>query len=120
METESVSVLGFTLFKHSEKSFLAALDEAGISHGRVHMFSSQLQVSGIVESISELSEAMPWNAIAKVIVAWIEAKKCREVIITTETGTTIHAKGSSTKDVQKMLPESASILIIDTEPDSEA
>tara|TARA_R110001592_G_scaffold320639_2_gene598706 strand:- start:26038 stop:26400 length:363 start_codon:yes stop_codon:yes gene_type:complete len=119
METESVSVLDFTLFKHSEKSFLAALDEAGISHGRVHMFSSRLQASGIVESISALSEAMPWNAIAKIIVAWIEAKKSREIIIKTESGTTIHVKGYSAKDVQKMLPKSVNIMVIDTEPDSE-
>ena len=119
MEAQSVSVLDFTLFKHSEKSFLAALDEAGIPHGRVQMFSSQPRASGIVESISALSEAMPWNSIAKVIVAWIEARKSREVMIRTESGATIHAKGYSAQEVQKMLPESVSIMVIDTVPDNE-
>ncbi|CAM3478368.1 hypothetical protein HACA111877_03065 [Halomonas casei] len=119
MNSESVSVLRFTLFKHSEKSFLSSLDEAGIDHGRVQMFSSRPQMSGIVETISALSEAMPWNAVAKVIVAWIDARKSREVIIQTESGNIMHAKGYSAKEVQDMLPESVSIMVIDTEPDNE-
>jgi hypothetical protein len=33
MGKEAVSEIRLALFKHSEHSFLAALDEAGISHG---------------------------------------------------------------------------------------
>lgn len=119
MSSEKVYVLSFSLFKHSEKSFLSALDEASIDHSRVQMFSSRPQMSGIVETISAISDAMPWNAIAKVIVAWIDARKSREVIIQIESGGIMHAKGYSAKDVQAMLPESVSIMVIDTEPDSE-
>jgi hypothetical protein len=57
---------------------------------------------------------MPWNSIAKVIVAWIEAKKSREVMIRTESGLTIKAKGYSIKDVEKLLPVTEEIIIIDT------
>jgi hypothetical protein len=119
MSMEAVSVLNLTLFKHSEKSFLVALDEAGIPHGRIQMFSTRPQASGIVESISALSEAMPWNAIAKVIIAWIEARKSREVIIHAEDGQIIHVKGYSASDVQKLLSTSISIMIIDTKPNDE-
>ena len=112
---ETVSVLRFVLFKNSEKSFLSALDREGISHGRVQQFSAQPQASGIVESISAISEAMPWNSIAKVMVAWIEARKSRKIIITTEDNTVIHAEGYSINDIKKILPKTKNITVIDTE-----
>ena len=108
--------LEITLFKGSEGSFLTALDEAGIHHSRVEKFSRQPQASGFIESISAISEAMPWNALAKVIVAWIDARKSREVIITSEDKVVLHAKGYSVAEVKKLLPNSVSIYVIDTKP----
>ncbi|GFM78519.1 hypothetical protein [Pseudomonas cichorii] len=116
MSTEKCALVHLTLFKHSTESFLAALDEADIPHGPIRMFSSAPQNSGLVEAISALSEAMPWNAIAKVIIAWIEARKSREVIIYTEAGESFHAKGYSASDVQKLLQISTNVAIIDTKP----
>lgn len=112
--SKQVSVVRLSLFKDSQVSFLAALDEANIHHQRIHLFSSGAQASGIVETISALSDAMPWNALAKVIVAWIDARKSREVMIQTADGQTIHAKGYSAEEVQKFLPGSETIAIIDT------
>ena len=120
MEAESVSVLELTLFKHSEVSFLRALDEAGITHSRAAMFSTAPQASGFKEVISAVSDAMPWNAIAKVIVAWIEARNSREVMITTEEGKIFHAKGYSAAEIKKLLPQSHSVMVIDTKPDEES
>lgn len=120
METGSVSVLEFTLFKHSETSFLSALDEVGIAHSRIVMFSTAPQASGFKEVISAVSEAMPWNAIAKVIVAWIEAKNSREVMITTEDGKIFYAKGYSAAEIKELLPQSFSVVVIDTKPDEES
>ncbi|HEN8712339.1 TPA: hypothetical protein U8203_002778 [Pseudomonas putida] len=116
MSTQECALIHITLFKHSAKSFLAALDEAGIPHGPVHMFSSAPQNSGLVEAITALSDAMPWNAIAKVVVAWIEARKSREVIIYTGEGEWFHAKGYSASEVQKLLQVSTNVTVIDTKP----
>lgn len=116
MSTQKCALVHLTLFKHSAESFLAALDEAGIPHGPVRMFSSAPKNSGLVEAITALSDAMPWNAIAKVIIAWIEARKSREVIIYTEAGESFHAKGYSASDVQKLLQISTNVAIIDTKP----
>lgn len=120
METESISVLELTLFKHSEKSFLRALDEAGIAHSRSIMFSTAPQASGFKEVISAVSDAMPWNSIAKVIVAWIEVRSSREVMISTEDGQIFHAKGYSAAEIKELLPKSYSVMIIDTKPDEES
>jgi len=59
---------------------------------------------------------MPWNSLAKVIIAWIDARKSREVIIQTEDGRVIHAKGYSANDIQKFLPLSVNVTVIDTKP----
>lgn len=119
MKCETFSTLEVTLFKHSEKTFVAALDAAGISHERPKFFSMRPQASGIVECISALSDAMPWSALSKVVVNWLEARKSREVIIHTTDGRIVHAKGYSMSEVKQLLQTSQSVMIIDTRPDGE-
>jgi hypothetical protein len=114
-----VSVLRLELFKHSHDSFLAALDAEGISHGKTHQFSSGPQASALVESISALSEVMPWKGIAKVMVAWIEARKSREIIITTKPQQVIHLKGYSVSEAEKIITSAINATVIDTEPNDE-
>ena len=120
MGKERVSVLEVTLFKHSEATFLHALDEAGIPHSRTLMFSTQPQASGFKEVISAVSDAMPWNSIAKVIVAWVEARNSREIMITTEDGKIFHAKGYSAEEVKELLPYSYSVAVIDSKRNEES
>jgi hypothetical protein len=115
-----VSALELTLFKHSESSFLRALDEAGITHSRASMYGTGPQASGFKEIISAVSDAMPWNAIAKVMKAWIEARASREIMIQTKDGEVIHAKGYSSEELKKVLPLSQSVMVIDTKPDEES
>lgn len=119
MSNQAVSVVRLTLFKFSHQSFVAALDKAQIHHERVQLFSTEPQASGIVESISALSDAMPWNSIAKIIIAWLDARKSREVLIQTEDGRVVHAKGYSASDIQKILPLSVNVTVIDTKPSNE-
>ena len=114
----SVSVLRLNLFKDSEESFLAALDAEGIRHSRLELFSTQPQASGIVETISAISDAMPWNSIAKVMVAWIEARKSRKIIITTNDHAVVHIEGCSIKEVENVLKSTLNATVIDTKPES--
>lgn len=112
-------VLRVELFKHSHDSFLTALDAEGIPHSTVHRFSSGPQASSLVESISALSEAMPWNSIAKVMIAWIEARKSREIIVTTEDRQVIHLKGYSISDAERVIKSATNATVIDTLPNDE-
>ncbi len=115
------SSIRITLFKHSQYTFLEMLDLEGIEHHRLELFSNNPQANGFVETITALSEAMPWNAIAKVIVAWLDARKSRVIIITVNANgnTVFHAKGHSIEEVRKILPDSLNIAVIDTQPDNE-
>ena len=85
------------------------------------MYSRETVVAlGWVESISALSEAMPWNALARVIIKWLETRADREiqVSIDTESGMQVfYAKGHSIKQIEKILPNAVNIDVIQTKPD---
>lgn len=118
MSDQAVIAIRFTLFKHSRDSFLAALDDASIRHSSVMQFSGQPQASGFTEMISALSDAMPWNGIAKVIISWVEARKSRRVMVQVKDGSVvIEANGYSAKDVERLLKACASVTVIDTLPE---
>ncbi|WDG52360.1 hypothetical protein [Pseudomonas chlororaphis] len=117
MSNQAVSAIRFTLFKNSRESFLAALDDASIHHSSVMQFSRQPQASGFVEMISALSDAMPWNGIAKVIISWVEARNSRRVMIQMKDGSLIiEANGYGAKDVERLLKACAGVTVIDTLP----
>ncbi|WP_122518577.1 hypothetical protein [Pseudomonas viridiflava] len=117
MSEQELRAIRFTLFKHSRDSFLAVLDDACIPHSSVKQFSVQPQASGFVELVVALSDAMPWNAIAKVIIAWIDARKSRRVMLQVENGTIlIETSGHSAKDVERLLKTCAGVTVIDTLP----
>jgi len=117
MTEQAVSAIRFTLFKHSRDSFLAALDDASIPHSTVVQFSGRPQASGFTEIVSALSDALPWNGIAKVIISWVEARKSRRVMINMKEGlVSIDAQGYGAKDVERLLRACRDVSIIDTMP----
>lgn len=117
MTDQAISAIRFTLFKHSRETFLAALDDASIPHSCVVQFSGQPQASGFAEIVSALSDAMPWNGIAKVIISWVEARKSRRVMIHMKDGVvSIEADGYGAKDVERLLRACRDVTIIDTLP----
>lgn len=117
MTVQAVGAIRFTLFKHSRESFLAALDDASIPHSSVVQFSGRPQASGFTEMVSALSDAMPWNGIAKVIISWVEARKSRRVMVHMKDGVvSIEAEGYDAKDVERLLKACRDVTIIDTLP----
>ena len=69
--------------------------------------------SGITEAISAVADAMPWNSIAKVIVAWINAKKERQIFITLEGEKVFYAKGYPVEEIKKLLPNATVLTVIE-------
>lgn len=121
MSDQAVSAIRFTLFKDSRDSFLAALDNASIHHTSVMQFSGRPQASGFVEIISALSDAMPWNAISRVIISWVKARSSRRVMIQMKDGSIIlEVDGYGAKDVERLLKACASVTVIDTLPQEKA
>lgn len=107
--------LVITTFKDSKHSFLHALEDGEINYSKVVEFAKvPLAAGDKISFFADLSEAMPWNALSKVVVAWIEAKASRQVNITLEDNTSFMAKGYSVKEVEKMLAKSKAMAVIDT------
>lgn len=107
------------LFKSSHDSFNKAMKEAGIEYSGLAALSFKPQASGFTEFVQAFSESMPWNSLAKVIVAWIDARASREVIITTKDSKIIHMKGYGIEEVERLLDNTKSITVIDTKPKNE-
>jgi hypothetical protein len=112
-----VKFIRVNTFKHSHDSFVEAVEAAGLTYSERILLSEEPMASGFAGVIQALSDAMPWNALAKVIVAWIEAKESRNVMITTREFTVFHAKGYSADEVEKILDKAINLNAIDTEPD---
>jgi hypothetical protein len=76
-----IFALEVNLFAHSEKSFVQALSAENIDCSEVMKFSTGPQMSaGKEKLIALLAETMPWNAVAKVITAWINAKSSSRLL----------------------------------------
>lgn len=104
-------------FKDRRESFLAALDDASIHHSSVIQSTGWPQVSGFVEIILALSDAISWNGIAKMIISWISARKSQRVMIQMKDGSIIfEINVYGAKDVDRMLKACASVTVTDTLP----
>ena len=110
---EKVNDLRLSISQDSKISFLSALDAEGVPHGEVVQFSKSTQGAAINESISALSEVMPWNSIAKVMIAWLETKKSRQITINTKDGKVINLKGYSESEAKKIIKLATSATITD-------
>ncbi|KQU89786.1 hypothetical protein ASC78_21705 [Variovorax sp. Root318D1] len=58
-----------------------------------------------------------WGALAAVIVAFINRRRGRKVIITTKDGMVVHAEGLSTKEIEKVIGEAKSLTAIESGKD---
>lgn len=103
----------FSLFKDSEKSFLAALDEAAIDYNPVAALSTTILASGGLIAIAQTIVSS--GAVAAIVVAWLKARASRKVIVTTNENQVVHVEGYSVDEVEKILAIAASVAVIDTE-----
>ena len=103
------------LFKDSLDSFVELLDEHGIAHRYQDPRAGGPMVSGHVFEV--LQSAAMWGALATVIIAFINRRRGRKVIITTKDGIVVHAEGLSTKEIEKVIGEAKSLAAIDSGKD---
>lgn len=103
----------FSLFKNSENSFLAALDEASIDYNPVAALSSTIMASA--ELIGIAQAVLSSGALTAIVVAWLKARASRKVIVTTNENQVVQLEGYSVADVEKILTIATRVAVIDTE-----
>lgn len=118
METLPVHV-----FKDSFGPFLELLNEHQVKYQlREVRACVPMASSGVIEIVQAVGNAAMWGAIAAVLVAFINSRRGRKVIITMKDNTIVHAEGLSPQELEKVLVHAKSIAAIDPNktPDEES
>ena len=114
-----MSSIRVILFKGSYDSFISALDSGGIKYKRRIQLaepSTIMNAGSTIEVFSAVAQATPWGVLAIIIIAWLNERKSRKVIITKKNNEVLHirAEGYSAKDVEGFIESSKNIMVIDT------
>lgn len=103
------------VFKDSFGPFTALLNEHHVKYRMREVRSAApMASSGVIEL---LSSAAMWGAVATVIVAFINTRRSRKVIITTKDNTIVHAEGLSLAELEKVLAQAKHLTAIQSEKD---
>ncbi|MEQ1657633.1 MAG: hypothetical protein ABL896_02545 [Hylemonella sp.] len=112
-----MSSLTVHVFKDSAASFSEALSTNGIEFSRrIQLAEGPMAAGWIVDVFSAVKEATPWGAFAVVLVAWLNAKKNRKVIITRKDNTIVHIEGMSVEEVAIILEKAKDVGVIQIPP----
>lgn len=69
---------------------------------------------GTLELVHAVGNAAFWASLATVVVAFINSRRSRKVIITTKDGTVVHAEGLSPKELEQVLQKAQNLTAFDT------
>lgn len=103
------------LSRESFGDFITLLNEHQIKYQMQDMRSGVVMASsGVIELVQGLGNAAMWGALATVIVAFINRRKGRKVIITTKDNIIIHVEGLSIEELEVALEHARNINLIDS------
>ena len=109
------------LFKSSFGPFLELLNEKGLKYRMRAVRSGVPMASGeALELIKAIGDATFWPAVAAVVVAFINRRNGRKVIITTKDKTVVHAEGLSLAELEHVLELAENITAIDPNPNEKS
>jgi hypothetical protein len=102
------------LFKDSFGPFLTLLNE---HHVKFRLRETRAGVpmasSGVIEIVQAVGNAAMWAALAAVLVAFINSRRGRKVIITTKDDIVVHTEGLSPKELEQVLEHAKSLAAFD-------
>lgn len=109
------------LFKASFGPFVQLLNEHELRYQmRANRSGAVMAAGGTLEIIQAVGNAAFWASLASVVVAFINSRRSRKVIITTSDGMAVHAEGLSMKELERVLEQARSLTAVDTSEDSSA
>ena len=69
--------------------------------------------AGVLEIVQAVGSAAMWGALATVVVTFINSRRGRKVIITTEDNTVVHVEGLSMQEIEQVLEHARHMTAID-------
>ena len=116
-----METLPIHLFKSSFGPFLDLLNEHKLKYQmREVRVGVPMASGGTLEVIKAIGDAAFWPAIAAVVVAFINSRSGRKVIITTRDRTVVHVEGLSMAELENVLKLAENITAIDPNPIKES
>lgn len=116
-----MTTLQVHLFKASFGPLVQLLNEHELTYQLREVRSGAVTASGgTLEIAYVVGNAAFWASLATVVVAFINSRRSRKVIITTKDGTVVHAEGLRQKELEKVLEQARSLTAIDTSDNSNA
>ena len=108
-----MNTLPVHLFKDSFGPFVELLNEHGIKYQmREVRMGVPMASGGTLELVQAVGNAAFWASLATVLVAFINSRRGRKVIITTKDGTVVHAEGLSPKELERVLEHAKNLTAI--------
>jgi len=102
------------LFKDSFGPFLQLLNEHEVKYQMRQVRAGiPLASSGVLEVVQAVGNAAMWGALATVVVAFINSRRGRKVIITTNENTVVHVEGLSIAELERVLEHAKNLTAID-------
>lgn len=102
------------LFKDSFGPFVALLNEHQLKYQmRQTRAGVQAGPSGVLEIVQAVGSAAMWGALATVVVAFINSRRGRKVIITTKDNFVVHAEGLSIAEIEVVLQHAKNMTAIE-------
>ena len=112
-----MQVLRVHLFKDSSEPFVGLLREHQVRYRTPDMPSGVPMASAtVVEIVQAVGDATMWGGLAAVVVAFINSRRGRKVIITTKGKATVQAEGLSIQELEKVLHLAQSLTAFDPKP----
>ena len=104
------------LFKDSFGVFISLLNEQNVKYQMREVRSGVVMGSSVVvEIVQAVGNAAIWGALATVVVAFINSRRGRKVIITMNDNTIVHTEGLSMKELEIVLVQAKNLTAIDHE-----
>ncbi len=102
------------LFKDSRASFLQDLSESGIIFEEIKPMPGSIMASGTYVAVAQTAAVA--SAVAAVLVAWLNARASRKVILTLKDKQIVHLEGYSVEEVKQLINMTETATVIDTKP----
>jgi hypothetical protein len=109
-----MSQIHVNLFENGRSEFLSLLREHDIE------FLERASLPGTIMNAGEVIEiinAVPYGALALVLITWLRGRAARKVIVQADEKTIVHIEGYSVTQVEKLLAKARSVTAIQTEKD---
>lgn len=109
-----MQVLRVHLYKDSSAPFVELLREHQVGYRTLDMPSGvPMASSTVIEIVQAVGDATMWGGLAAVVVAYINSRRGRKVIITTKDKATVQAEGLSIRELEKVLHLAQSLTAFD-------